>query len=909
MASRRTSVIQLADARISALITACCLISFFAAGLSPIANGRPSFAQDDTQTVQTKPILEFVPASVELTPFQNQQQITVRTTLATQTHPEGNPSAPNTVALAQTTVSIPLAAKDGLTLEIEPSDIAHLVIGPEGTWTVQGDAVGTAKLIATWKTPLGNIERAQTQIVVNPHAEVVPWEFDNHVQPILAKNGCNMGACHGALAGKGGFRLSLRGYDSLSDHFNIAKQDGARRVELSQPENSLLLLKPSGRVEHKGGLRIAEKSTDYKILVDWIAQGARGPQESDAKLLAVDVYPKSVELGVGDSDQMTVIAKYSDGRSEDVTRWAKFSSSDEAIALVEDSGKVRVVGPGEGAIIVWFSSRIDSARLRVAFEQDPSRRASLNTIREELGIPAEGPLNPIDQHVANQLAALGLMPSKRCTDAEFLRRTSLDATGTLPTAEQVEQFLADNSPDKRKRWVNALLDSPQFVDYWTYRWSDVLMLNSNLLRTDGVKAYYQWIRASVEQNKPWDVFAKEIVTATGESLENGATNFYGINQDPETMTENACQAFLGLSIGCAKCHNHPLEKWTNDQYYAMANLFARVRAKGWGGEVRNGDSARTVFVVEQGDLIQPLRGKPQPPAPLDAQAIDPLDTRDRREVLAQWLTSPENPYFTRAIVNRVWAAYLGVGIVNSIDDMRSSNPESNPELMSSLSAFLVENNFDLKTLMREIMNSQTYQRSSEPSNGNQADRKYFSHYYPKRLMAEVIHDAIASVTSVPSEFNKVVFLGGDRNDTKFYPTGTRAIQLFDSSVESNFLKTFGRNQRRITCECERSDEPSIIQVLHLNNGDTVNKKLAEKGGIVEQWLVQFNDDPAGLVRSAFLRALCRPPTDSELAIFTRELQDAKKAATGAQGNETEYREVVEDFLWSLLSSREFLFNH
>jgi len=316
-----------------------------------------------------------------------------------------------------------------------------------------------------------------------------------------------------------------------------------------------------------------------------------------------------------------------------------------------------------------------------------------------------------------------------------------------------------------------------------------------------------------------------------------------------------------------------------------------------------------VFVVEQGDLIQPLGGKPQPPAPLDAQAIDPLDTRARREVLAQWLTSPENPYFTRAIVNRVWAAYLGVGIVNSIDDMRSSNPESNPELMSSLSAFLVENNFDLKTLMREIMNSETYQRSSEPSDGNQADRKYFSHYYPKRLMAEVIHDAIASVTSVPSEFNKVVFLGGDRNDTKFYPTGTRAIQLFDSSVESNFLKTFGRNQRRITCECERSDEPSIIQVLHLNNGDTVNKKLAEKGGIVEQWLMQFNDDPAGLVRSAFLRALCRPPTDSELTIFTRELQDAKKAATGEQGNETEYREVVEDFLWSLLSSREFLFNH
>ncbi|MFM2219803.1 MAG: hypothetical protein RL240_4121, partial [Planctomycetota bacterium] len=247
---------------------------------------------------------------------------------------------------------------------------------------------------------------------------------------------------------------------------------------------------------------------------------------------------------------------------------------------------------------------------------------------------------------------------------------------------------------------------------------------------------------------------------------------------------------------------------------------------------------------------------------------------------------------------------MGIGIVNSIDDMRSSNPESNPDLMSYLSAFLIENKYDLKALMREIMNSQTYQRSSEPSDGNQADRKYFSHYYPKRLMAEVIHDAIVSVTSVPSEFNKVIFLGGDRNDTKFYPSGTRAIQLFDSSVESNFLKTFGRNQRRITCECERSDEPSIIQVLHLNNGDTVNKKLAEKGGIVEQWLVKFNDDPAGLAKSAYLRTLCRNPTDFELDLFTRELREAKEKLSAQ-----EYREVVEDFLWSLLSSREFLFNY
>jgi hypothetical protein len=365
------------------------------------------------------------------------------------------------------------------------------------------------------------------------------------------------------------------------------------------------------------------------------------------------------------------------------------------------------------------------------------------------------------------------------------------------------------------------------------------------------------------------------------------------------MTENACQAFLGLSIGCAKCHNHPLEKWTNDQYYAMANLFARVRAKGWGGEVRNGESARTVFVVERGDLIQPLRGKPQAPAPLDASPIDSESTDDRRVVLSEWMTSPNNPYFTRAIVNRIWAAYLGIGIVNAVDDLRASNPESNPALMAYLSQYLIENRYDLKTLMRQIMNSETYQRSSIPREGNQSDRKCFSHYYPKRLMAEVIHDAIASVTAVPSEFNKIVFLGGDRNDTKLYPKGTKAIQLFDSSVESNFLKTFGRNQRRITCECERSDEPSIVQALHLANGETLNNKLAEKGGLVDQLLEKFPEDNASLVHAAYLRTLCRKPTLNEQQAILQELEKGDQ----------ERHLAIEDLLWSLMSSREFLFNY
>ncbi len=426
------------------------------------------------------------------------------------------------------------------------------------------------------------------------------------------------------------------------------------------------------------------------------------------------------------------------------------------------------------------------------------------------------------------------------------------------------------------------------------------MLNSSLIRADAVKVYYQWLHQQIAENRPWDQMVREIITAKGESLENGATNFYSVNQDPENMTENACQAFMGLSIGCAKCHNHPLEKWTNDQYYAMANMFARVRAKGWGGDARSGAASRTIVVLDRGDLIQPSRGKPQPPAPLDANPLDPDDPSDRRIVLADWLTSPDNPYFTRAVVNRVWAAFFGIGIVNSVDDLRTSNPASNPALMDALCKSLHEHQFDLKSLMRLILNSETFQRSSNSNNANQADRKFFSHYFPKRMMAEVLHDAVVQVAGPPSKFTKTEMPGADFNDTKFYPEGTRAIQLYDSTVVNPFLKTFGRNQRRITCECERSDEPSIVQVLNINNGDTLNPKLAEKGSNVDRWMEEYTLDPRGLIRHAFLSALSREPTAAEVDGLEKEIIGAAKE---------ERRIVVEDLLWSLMSSREFLFVH
>jgi hypothetical protein len=427
----------------------------------------------------------------------------------------------------------------------------------------------------------------------------------------------------------------------------------------------------------------------------------------------------------------------------------------------------------------------------------------------------------------------------------------------------------------------------------------LLLVNGTRLRPAAVEAFYLWIRKRVSENVPWDEFAREIVLARGSSLENGASNFFALHQDPESMTENVSQAFLGLSIGCAKCHNHPLEKWTNDQYYAMANLFARVKAKGWAGEFRDGDGARTLFVADRGDLIQPSQGKPQPPAPLDAEPLAEEGTVDRREYLAEWLTAADNPYFARAITNRVWANFFGVGLVEPIDDMRLSNPASNEELLAAAAKYLVDQNFDLKALMRAILQSAAYQRSSIPAAASRDDTRNYAHYYPRRLMAEVALDAISQVTAVPTEFTEIEFPGTDRAKTEFYKKGTRAIEVYDSAVVSRFLRTFGRHQRIITCQCERSNEPSLVQALHISNGETILEKCAAKDGKVEAMLTSGLPDYR-ILEDLYLSALARYPTDGELVEMVAILKDAPA---------DERRAAVEDVFWAVLSSREFLFNH
>jgi len=757
-----------------------------------------------------------------------------------------------------------------------------------------GEAVPIKNGTATITAKSGK-ESASVQIKVEAMDKQFDWSFRNHVQPVLAKNGCSSGACHGAAAGQNGFKLSLRGYDDEGDYLTLTRGAFGRRVIPSDPACSLMLLKPTAAVPHKGGKRFEVDSMDYRILSGWIAAGTPGPKSDDPRIVRIELLPSHVILDPNSVQQLSVIAHFSDGHTEDVTRWAKYTSANETVSQVTDNGQAKVVGFGEGAITAWYLSRIDIATITVPFTNKLAKSTFTHAKRR----------NFIDELVLEKLQNLNLPPSPRCSDSEFIRRAYINATGVLPTAEETRAFLSDKSSAKRDRLIESLLRRPEFVDYWTYKWSDLLLVSTKQLKPPAVWSYYNWIRNKVAQNTPWDVFARKVITAQGSTLENGAANFYVLHDDPRTMSETASQAFLGMSINCAKCHNHPMEKWTNNQYYQMANLFARVRTKTGSGE---GDNV--IFVANSGDLVQPLTGKPQPPAPLDGKPLPIDSTEDRRNALADWLVSRNNPYFSRAIVNRVWANFMTVGLVEAVDDMRVTNPASNEKLLSALANYLADQKFDLKALMRLIMQSETYQSASESTPQNSADTRFYSHHYPRRLMAEVLHDAVAQITAVPTQFSV------DRRNAKAgigekYPLGFRAIQLPDTQTDSYFLKAFGRPEREKTCECERTVEPSVTQVLHIANGDTINKKLESKNCRITKLLADKASDKK-IIEDLYLSALSRYPTGIERQKLLKALAaigTSKREKEKMPNSDSERRAIIEDIYWAVLSSREFLFNH
>lgn len=795
-------------------------------------------------------------------------------------------------------------------LAILPAEIALNGASPQQALVVElqsdgqftGEVNGKAALVSS-DPAVVKIERGQAIAVKDGEAKItaitdgetatVPVKvsglgkadlsFRNHVQPILAKTGCSMGACHGAAAGQGGFKLSLRGYDDDGDFLTLTRGAMGRRITPADPARSLLLLKPTAAVPHKGGERFKVNSPDWNTLVGWIANGLPAPSARDPRMDRLEVMPATVRLEPGQKQQVLVRAHFTDGHVEDVTRHAKFTAVNQSVVNVDDNGLVSVIGHGESAVSVWYLQQIAVGTVTAPFENKLSPDLFTQAPRR----------NWIDALSLEKLQSLNLPPSPRCTDPEFIRRAFLDTIGVLPTPDETRAFLADGAPDKRDRLIERLLARPEFVDYWSYKWSDLLLVTKRKVQPAAMWAYYRWIRNAVASNLPWDQFARQLLTAQGSSVENGAANYFVIHSDPREAAETTSLTFLGFSMNCAKCHNHPMEKWTNNDYYGFANLFSRVRMK-------NGEQAgeNIVFAADEGELVQPLTGQPQAPRPLGGTPLPPGFAGDRRTALADWLTSPQNEQFKRTIVNRIWANFFGVGLVENVDDIRASNPPSDEHLFARAGEFLVEQKYDLRALMREILRSETYQRSSVPVPGNEGDTRFYSRYFPRRLMAEVLHDAIAQVTHVPTQFTtKDTSNAGDKGVP--FPKGWRAMQLPDANTDSYFTKAFGRPLREQTCECERTAEPSVTQALHVSNGDTINHKLQDQASCVAQALTAGLDD-AKAIDQAYLSAVARPPTPAEKQQLLQLFATAPKA---------ERRTLLEDTYWALLSSKEFLFNH
>ena len=707
--------------------------------------------------------------------------------------------------------------------------------------------------------------------------------FLNDVLPILTRAGCNSGACHGALAGKGGLKLSLRGYDPEADHHALTLQNQGRRIDLEAPAESLMVQKGTGTLKHGGGQRLEPDDPDLERLLAWLRGGAPGPRPDEARLVRLEIQPAAATAQVDDNVTLRVLAHYSQGPTRDVTRWAKFTSTADDVAVVGEDGVARITGHGEAAVAVWFNNLVSVATLTAPHRHAPLDPASL------------GRNNFIDDHINAKLVELRLPPSPTCSDREFIRRVYLDATGTLPRPEQVADFLADPRSDKRARLIDDLLASPEFVDAWTHKLGDLFLVSSARLPQPAVWAFHHYLRRSVAENKPWDRLAREVLTAQGSNLEQGQGNYFVLHQEVAGLAETTAVTFLGMSLTCAKCHNHPLEKWTQDQYWGFTNLFSRVNLKA-------GDRSGEVWVGHRpsGDVMHPRRAPPPPPTPLDAQSLDLNDPTDRRIAFADWLTAENNPYFAKAMVNRVWKSYMGRGLIEAEDDLRLTNPPSHPALLAALEADFRAQGYDLRRLMRLIMNSAAYQRSSTSLPESVSDDRFYSRYLPRRLSAEVILDAYSQITGVPTPFNEVhAGNTGGLSQTQDYPLGTRALQLPDTKVVSRFLDSFGRPERELACACERDQDSSVRQALHLNNGQTLNEKLRDAKAVTARWAAETVSD-ADLVTRLFELALARPPSAEELARFTAHMAEAPDVSR---------RELIEDVVWAVLTSREFLFNH
>ncbi len=684
--------------------------------------------------------------------------------------------------------------------------------------------------------------------------------FEYGTLAALSKQGCNAGACHGSPSGKGGFRLSLRAFDPELDKLTLIHEDFGRRTNALDPAESLLLLKPLMKVPHGGGLKVRASDPAYKVIHDWIAEGCKLDPPEQARVVKLEVYPPSGRLlkRPAHTQQLSILAHYTDGSVRDVTELAVYTSSDEAVASVTEAGLVVGKDRGEAAIIVRYKEFIESSF--VTFVRDIEGFAWTNP-------PTN---NYIDEAVDAKLQQLKFLPSNVCTDDEFIRRVYLDVIGILPTVDEVQKFSTDAASDKRSQLINQLLERPEFAKFWTLKWGDLLRLTSKQVGGDGVYKYHRWVERAIAANLPYDKFARELLTARGSSHLNPPANFYRTAADTNDCVETISQVFLGARLQCAKCHNHPFERWTQDNYYGMAAFFNRVQRK----KTPKPDET-FIWVSSKGEVTQPRTGKQMKPwLPGDGD-VEQAEVDDRREIFADWLTRPDNPFFAKIEANRIWSHLLGRGIVDPPDDFRDSNPPSNAALLESLSADFVKSGFDRKHVIRTILNSRTYQSSFEPNDFNKDDTKYFSHYQPRLLSAEQLLDAICHVTSVPEKFGSL-------------PLTTKATQLpAPDLVKHEFLKIFGQPERQTVCQCERSSESNLGMAIQFFNGPLIYNKLRDGNNRFRQLLNQKKADQE-IISELHLAAVNRPPTEKELAATMKHIS-SKDVQIAAHNTETDVK--------------------
>ncbi len=717
---------------------------------------------------------------------------------------------------------------------------------------------------------------ATVDVTVGPGPSDKRLSFVADVLPVLGRAGCSNGRCHSKPKGQNGFALSLFSFDPVADYREIVKDERGRRVFPAFPAESLILKKSVLAVEHEGDKQLEIGSPFYQIVHDWIAQGMLYQRPDEPKLTGISVFPQEKRYSKSVEQQLVVTARYDDGSAQDVTHLAEFATNEKEIAEVDEGGLVQVgTLNGEGLIVVRYMGEVELARITV-----PTDRQFNDAVYAVL--PRN---NFIDQYAHARFQKLGLLPSELCSDSEFMRRAFIDVIGLLPEPGEVRRFLADESPDKRAKLIDRLLEDPAYADTWANRWGD--LFRPNIARV-GLKSAYtidNWIRECFTTNKPYDQMVREILTAKGSTHKVGPAVIYRTRREPATLTTLFSQVFLGVRLECAQCHHHPNEQWSQEDFYHFAAFFAETKRKGTGISPPISAGTEYIYHTPGGEVRHPVSNEIMKPVPLFGQPLITPGGKDPRETLANWMTAPDNPFFATAMANRVWGQFFGRGIVHPVDDFRASNPPTNPELLRALAADFAKHEYDLKHLMRQIMSSRIYQLSSTPNKTNVQDTGNFSRFYRRRLGAENLEDILGQVTGSASSYQSL------RLDA-------RKVELWTTKIESPLLESFGLPNASENCPCERDVRPSMVQALHLMNSNTLQSQLTGKSGRAAK-LAQAEISPKEIVEEIFLAVYSRWPSDEEKKIGLRAFA----------AEEAKRQQVVEDLMWALINSAEFVFNH